>query len=162
EVVPVGGGVLVGEGGCGQWRSPGEGPGPLFYPRGRWVGSSLRPPAAGPGGGCQAPHRGAAFDIRRRPPAVAPKSLSAGAESLSLIANPVATAGGPPSGRRAASKSTEKLRDKEPWPTKGFPSLHASRYAAAAISHRTARSFDRSQALPPTPASSSPSIAAWC
>src|SRR5215831_6983916 len=71
--------------------------------------------------------------------AVVPKSLSAGAESLSLIANPVATAAFRHSRRREASKSTEKLRDKEPWPTKGSPSLHASRYAAAAISHRTAR-----------------------
>src|SRR5262249_22887042 len=55
-----------------------------------------------------------------------------------------------------------KLRDKEPWPTKGSPSLPALRSTAAAISHRTARCFDRSRALPPTPACCSPFIAAWC
>src|SRR5262249_29704363 len=120
-----------------------------------------RPPPIPAGPASAAPGRRFRYPARR-PPAVAPKSLSAGAESLSLIANPVATAGRRHSRRREASKSTEKLRDKEPWPTKGSLSLHASRDAAAAISHRTARAFDPSRALPPTPASSSRFIAAWC
>src|SRR5262249_38182459 len=68
-------------------------------------------------------------------------------------------AGLPVAARQA--KSSEP-RDKEQWPTKSFPSLHALRCAGAAISRRTARSCGRSRALPPTSTSSSPFIAAWC
>src|SRR5262249_17622847 len=68
--------------------------------------------------------RAAAICGATHPPAIAPKSLSAGTESLSLIANPPLQWRGRPSRRREASKAL-KLRDKEQWPTKGSLSLHA-------------------------------------
>src|SRR5262249_18558216 len=66
----------------------------------------VRPPLI-PAGGAKCRSGRRFRHAARRPPAVAPKSLSAGAESLSLIANPVAKAGRRPSRRRDASKSTE-------------------------------------------------------